>query len=56
MRNEVLIDYVFHYNPYRKQWAAVHRDHYLEYFNGKYEFVEFHGSINTLVKYISSIE
>jgi hypothetical protein len=53
MRNEVLIDYVFHYSPYREQWAAVPRDHYLDYFNGVYDNVVFHESVNSLISFIS---
>jgi len=52
MKNEVLNDYVFHYSPYRDQWAAVHRDHYLDYFNGVYDNVVFNESINSLTSFI----
>jgi hypothetical protein len=53
MRNEVLMGYVFHYNPYKDMWAAVPREYYLDYFNGEYDKVVFHESVNSLVKYIS---
>jgi hypothetical protein len=46
------MDYVFHYNPYRDQWAAIPRDHYIDYFNGIYDRVIFHDSINSLTSYI----
>ncbi len=45
--------YVFHYNPYKDMWAAVPREHYLDYFNGIDDRVVFHESVNSLVKYIS---
>ncbi len=53
MRNEVLMGYVFHYNPYKDMWAAVPREYYLDYFNGIDDKVVFHESVNSLVKYIS---
>ena len=53
MRNEVLMGYVFHYNPYKDMWAAIPREYYLNYFNGEYDRVTFHESVNSLVKYIS---
>ena len=31
-----LVDWLFHYNPYREAWFAFKREHYLEYFNGEY--------------------
>ena len=30
---EHLYDWVFHYNPYTKQWSAIPRDSYKEYWN-----------------------
>lgn len=53
MRNEELIGYVFHYNPYRELWAAVPRDFYLDYFNGIYDRVVFHQDIKHLISYTS---
>ena len=53
MRNEVLMGYVFHYNPYKDMWAAIPREYYLDYFNGIYDRVTFHESVNSLIKYIS---
>ena len=32
-----LHDWLFHYNPYRKTWAAVRRDDIAKYFNGELE-------------------
>lgn len=32
--NSYLHDWVFHFNPYTEQWAAIHRDHYVDYWNG----------------------
>jgi len=52
MRNEVLMGYVFHYNPYKDMWAAVPREHYIDYFNGIYDRVIFHDSINSLTSFI----
>lgn len=34
-------------------WAAVPREYYLDYFNGIYDRVTFHESVNSLIKYIS---
>lgn len=31
--NEVLYNYVFHFNPYTNQWAAIPRELYNEYWN-----------------------
>ena len=52
MRNEVLMGYVFHYNPYKDMWAAIPREYYLDYFNGIYDRVIFNESVNSLVTYI----
>jgi len=30
---EVLYDYIFHYNPFTKLWAAIPRDKYNQYWN-----------------------
>lgn len=35
MERERLHDYIFHYNPYRKDWNMVPRDSYIDYWNGK---------------------
>ena len=34
MKNEHLQQWVFHFNPYTKEWNAFLRTHYLSYFNG----------------------
>ena len=33
MENAILIDWVFHFNPYTKLWAAINRSNYSEYWN-----------------------
>jgi hypothetical protein len=47
-RDTLLYDFVFHYNPYRNLWAAVHRDHYTELFNGDQSHVIYSSSPTTL--------
>lgn len=49
-------DYLFHYNPYTKLWAAFKREHSNEYFNGQVENVVFYFSIKDLVRYIDRLE
>lgn len=34
MNEENLYNWVFHYNPYTKNWNAIPRDHYLDYWDG----------------------
>lgn len=43
--------YVFHFNPYTKQWACVDREFYNEYLNGTapYQGVTYADSIETLL-------
>lgn len=43
--------YVFHYNSYTKQWAAIDRDYYTDYLNGtiSYEHVTYADTISTLL-------
>ena len=31
--HDYLFDWVFHYNPYQKIWAAIPREKYTEYWN-----------------------
>ena len=31
--DEIIYNYVFHYNPMIKSWIAIPRDHYLEYWS-----------------------
>ena len=33
MNNEILQDWVFHYNPYNGLWAGIHRDFYQHYWS-----------------------
>ena len=33
MMEEVIFNYVFHYNPMNKVWIAIPRDHYVEYWS-----------------------
>ena len=48
-------DYLFHYNPYTRLWAAFKREHSNDYFNGIVENVVFHPSVKDLVRYINGI-
>ena len=32
---EILNEWVFHFNPFTKTWAAIHRSDYLEYWNNQ---------------------
>lgn len=48
-------DYLFHYNPYTKMWAAFKREHSNDYFNGQVEGVVFYHSIKDLVRYIDGL-
>lgn len=51
---EHLYDWVFNYNPYRKEWRAVKRDNYhLMFSNGNYRDVLKSSDINTLFEIIS---
>lgn len=34
MKNEYLHEWVFHFNPYTREWNAFLRIHYTDYFNG----------------------
>jgi len=47
-------DYLFHYNPYERMWAAFKREYSNDYFNGLKENVVFYTSIKDLVRYISN--
>lgn len=37
MKNEFFQDWLFHYNPYIKKWAAFTRENCTAYFSGDYE-------------------
>lgn len=30
---DIFYNWVFHYNPHTRQWNAVHRDNYMEYWS-----------------------
>lgn len=48
---EYLTDWVFHFNPYMKQWAAVPRETYTEYWNDyKHAGVLRSKNLNTLLE------
>jgi hypothetical protein len=49
--NEEIQQHVFHFNPYTKQWACVHRDFYMQYLNGNapYDSVVYAKTINPLL-------
>ncbi len=34
LRKDKLYGWIFHFNPFRNKWEAVHRDHYHELFSG----------------------
>lgn len=34
MRKDKLYGWLFHYNPFRTRWEAVHKDNYHDLFNG----------------------
>lgn len=36
---DALYNWVFHYNPHTKLWAAFQREDFQDYFNGKYDRV-----------------
>ena len=36
---ETLYDWLFHYNPFTKLWAAFKREDLIDYFNGEYKNV-----------------
>jgi hypothetical protein len=46
-----LYDWVFHYNPYSENWAAIPRETYVEYFqNYNHPSIIRSSSINTLLE------
>jgi len=49
---EALHDWLFHYNPYTKAWAAFKREDSSDYFNGNHENVIKSKSQTTLQKLI----
>jgi hypothetical protein len=53
MENEILNGWVFHFNPFTKNWVAINRNDYLEYWNNhKSKKVIKSSSIQTLVELI----
>lgn len=51
--NEVLYNYVFHFNPYTQQWAAIPRDLYNDYWsNFKLEGIIRSSKYETLISII----
>lgn len=51
--DQVLYNWLFHFNPHTLVWAAVHRDHYNEYWSDfKHKAVLRSADINTLVEII----
>lgn len=49
---ETLYDWLFHYNPHTKAWAAFKREDSSDYFNGDYKNVIKSKSQTTLQKLI----
>lgn len=47
-----LHDWLFHYNPYKKIWAAIKRDDVAKYFNGELENILTSKKQSTLVDII----
>jgi len=54
---EYLYDWVFHYNPYSNQWAAIPRDLYNQYWDDyELEGVIRSSSYNTLLEILHKTE
>jgi hypothetical protein len=53
---DALYDWLFHYNPHTKSWAAFRREHMQNYFNGDHENVVKSKSQKTLEELIISNE
>lgn len=51
---DALYDWLFHYNPHTKSWAAFKREHMQKYFNGEHENVIKSKTQKTLEELISS--
>jgi hypothetical protein len=53
MENEILQDWVFHYNPYIKLWAGIHRDLYQHYWtNINHSDIIFHTNLESIKKLV----
>lgn len=55
-KDNELHDWLFHYNPYVKHWAAFKREDSSDYFNGKLEKVLISKKQNILVEIILKSE
>ena len=51
---DALYDWLFHYNPHTKSWAAFRRENMQDYFNGNFENVVKSKSQKTLEELIIS--
>lgn len=51
---DALYDWLFHYNPHTKSWAAFKREYMQDYFNGDHENVIKSKTQKTLEELISS--
>lgn len=54
----ILQDYLFHYNPYSKEWNAFKREDKEKYFNGeimKNEVIKAK-SFSTILKYLKTLK
>lgn len=49
LKNGPAYKYVFHWNPYKEEWAAIPRSEYVAYFNGTAKGVKTGTDINILV-------
>jgi hypothetical protein len=53
--NEILQEYMFHFNPYKKMWAGFTRDAKNDYFNGvANDKIIFNENIQTIIKFIQN--
>lgn len=53
MSNEFFQDWLFHYNPYTKEWNAFKREHMNDYFNGSIQALH-SKSFKTLTGYVKT--
>lgn len=54
--DNILYDWLFHYNHHTKLWATFKREHQIEYFNGEYKNVLRSTSFHTLQKILMLTE
>lgn len=45
----ILYDYLFHYNPYKRLWYAFKRDEASKYFNGELKNTMKHPELDELI-------